>query len=83
MYKQHTLKMAKAKYPGGLRIIECEECAYTFAVEVDQNGIIKVDTKIQINNGDLYASHSFFQIPQDEPLLEISIQPELVTKAPK
>jgi hypothetical protein len=76
MYEQHRLKMAHVKYPGGLRIIECGECAYAFAVEVDQDDVLQMHTRIKINEGDFEASHSYFQIPEIRPVLQIASEIE-------
>ena len=74
MNKHHELKMAKTKYPGGLRIIECETCRYAFAIEVDQDEVLQMDTRIPINEGELEASHSYFQAPDMLPSVEISVE---------
>ncbi len=60
MNKHHRLVMSKKQYPGGLRFIECQDCAYALAVEVDQRGIIQMSSKIKINAGDLKAAHSYY-----------------------
>ena len=69
--KHHKLTMSKREYPGGLRIIECEECAYAWVAEVNQYGAIRADTKIKINRGDLEASHSYIHAPQVESSQDI------------
>lgn len=61
MSKHHKLTMSKTKYPGGLRIIECHQCTYALAAEVDESGAIQVETKVKINRGDPAASHSYLQ----------------------
>lgn len=76
MNNHHALLMAKTKFPRGLRIIECEECRYAFAVEINQQGIIDLDTKVQINEGDQQASHSFFQAPIELPTIDVSMKAE-------
>lgn len=77
MDKQHILKMAEIKYPGGLRIIECEECSYAFAVEFDRFDVMQMHTKVKINEGDCEVAHSFFYIPEIKPSLRISAEAEL------
>lgn len=67
MQKQHKMFMSPKKYPGGLRIFECETCRYAFAAEVGEHDIIRYDTKVTFNYGDLEAAHTIFQMP-DEPL---------------
>jgi hypothetical protein len=64
--QQHHLVMSPVKYPGGLRILECHDCQYAFAVEFDAQGILKMETKESINRGDSFASHSLFQTPKIE-----------------
>ncbi|MCA9898960.1 MAG: hypothetical protein KC433_12285 [Anaerolineales bacterium] len=73
----HELKISPVRYPGGLRIVECQDCRYAFAAEFDAQGIIKLDTKESINKGDIHASHRMFQTPQIE--LELSMAAELDT----
>jgi hypothetical protein len=72
MNKQHSLTISNIKYPGSLRIVECNECNYAFAAEVDTVGVIDLATKVPINQGDLSVSHNFFQTPQIRPELSIS-----------
>lgn len=72
MNKQHTLAMSQVKYPRGLRIIECQECRYAFAVEVDNQNVLQMHTRVKINEGDFEASHAYFQIPEIEPVLQVS-----------
>ena len=72
MSKQHSLAMSSIKYPGGLRIVECQECSYAFAAEVDAVGVIDLASKVPINHGDLSVSHNFFQTPEIRPELSIS-----------
>ena len=76
MNKQHQLIISPIQYPGGLRIVECEVCRYAFAAEVNELGMLRQETKVPINEGDLDASHSLFQVPSG-PLLEISISAEI------
>lgn len=76
MNKHHELIISPIQYPGGLRIVECKSCSYAFAAEVNEVGMLEQETKVQINEGDLNASHSLFQVPTG-PLLEISISAEL------
>lgn len=66
MIKRHSLNMSPIKYPGGLRIIECQTCSYAVVTEVDEWGIIKAETKIKINSGDHNASHSYIYTPVEE-----------------
>ena len=73
--QQHQLVLSRVKYPGGLRIVECKECKYAFAAEFDTHGIIKMETKEAINQGDAYASHSLFQTPVIE--LELNFGADL------
>lgn len=73
--KNHQLMVAKTKYPGGLRLYECDECRYAFAAEVDQNGIIEMHSKVMINDGDYQASHSLFQTPEID--LELSVSSDV------
>lgn len=78
MPKEHRMRMSPETYPGGLRIFECEACRYAFAAEVGEHDIMRYETKVTINYGDLDAAHSLFQIP-DEPLtlrMGSSISPE-------
>lgn len=77
MTKEHTLLMSKVKYPRGLRIIECQECRYAFAVEVDNQNIMQMHTRVKINEGDFEASHAYFHIPEVEPVLKISAETHL------
>jgi hypothetical protein len=72
MNQQHSITISSIKYPGGLRIVECSECNYAFAAEVDTVGVIDLSTKVPINQGDLSASHSFFQTPEVQPELSIT-----------
>lgn len=69
---KHALSMSKTRYPGGLRIVACRDCSYAFAAEVDAAGVIDLSTKVPVNQGDLTATHSFFQTPQIQPELSIS-----------
>ena len=75
MSNLHELKISPVRYPGGLRIVECDACRYAFAAEFDAQGIIKLDTKESINQGDIHASHRLFQTPQIE--LELDMAAEL------
>ena len=72
MNNQHKLKISPVNYPGGLRIIECGSCSYAFAAEINSAGVLDHETRVQINEGDLNASHSLFELPAG-PLVEISI----------
>ncbi|RMG94745.1 MAG: hypothetical protein D6706_13270 [Chloroflexi bacterium] len=74
MSKHHQLKMKDVKYPGGLRIFECQQCRYAFAAEVDENDVILVETRVYINFGDPEASHSFFQAPDEMPKLTVEAE---------
>ena len=74
MSKQHLLTVSDVKYPGGLRIVECHECRYAFAVEVDQYGIMELDTRVTINEGDYTASHSLFQAYDELPTVEATVE---------
>ena len=76
MSKQHQLHISPIQYPGGLRIVECETCRYAFAAETSDVGMLQYETQVQINEGDLDASHTLFQVPTG-PLLEISINAEI------
>ncbi|MEZ4594095.1 MAG: hypothetical protein R3D55_23585 [Chloroflexota bacterium] len=69
----HTLKISPIRYPGGLRIVECDSCRYAFAVELDAQGVIKWQTKESINTGDIHATHQLFQTPQ----IELELQAEI------
>ena len=51
--------------------MECESCRYAFAAEFDTQGVIKMETKEAINQGDAYASHTLFQTPKIELTLNI------------
>lgn len=66
MNNLHQLKISSTRYPGGLRIVECDTCRYAFAAEFDAQGIIKLETRVGINPGDAHATHSMFQTPQIE-----------------
>lgn len=68
--KQHHLTLRSNRYPGGLRIIECESCSYALAVEVNRYGTIQMETAVSIDHGDLTATHAFFQAPDEVPTLE-------------
>lgn len=72
MNKHHRLQMSPKKYPNGLRFVECSECNYAFAVTVNEYGIIQMDTRVQVNEGDPEASHSFFQAPAAPPTIDMS-----------
>ncbi|WP_420628404.1 hypothetical protein [Candidatus Leptofilum sp.] len=72
MSKTHTVSMSQKAYPGGLRFFECRECAYAFAAEVNEVGVLEYATKITVNHGDLEAAHSYFFIPDEVPTLSIS-----------
>ncbi|MCB9006877.1 MAG: hypothetical protein H6656_05850 [Ardenticatenaceae bacterium] len=74
-YQQHHLVLSRVKYPGGLRLVECQECQYAFAVEFDAHGVIKMETKESINKGDQTATHSLFQTPAIE--LEVNFGADL------
>ena len=76
MNNHHELSISPIQYPGGLRIVECVTCRYAFAAEINEVGMLQQESKVQINEGDLDASHSLFQVP-DGPLLEISINAEI------
>lgn len=76
MNKHHELIISPIQYPGGLRIVECNSCQYAFAAEINEVGMLKQESKVPINEGDLDASHSLFQVPSG-PLLEISINAEI------
>ena len=67
--KQHHLTLRSVRYPGGLRIIECESCSYALAVEVDQSGIIRMETAVSLDHGDYSVSHAFFQAVDEMPTL--------------
>ena len=74
--EHHQLIISPVNYPRGLRIIECESCRYAFAAEINEAGVLQQDTKVQINEGDINASHTLFQVPTG-PLVEISVDAEL------
>ncbi|MCP4422574.1 MAG: hypothetical protein GY805_38680 [Chloroflexi bacterium] len=74
--QQHHLVISPIKYPGGLRIVECETCSYAFATETDLQGIIKMETKESINQGDAYASHTLFQTPKIKLALNFGMDME-------
>jgi len=76
MNNLHHLKMSPVRYPGGLRIVECDTCQYAFAAEFDALGIIKLETKESINKGDIHASHSLFQTPKIELSLTVGTDVE-------
>jgi hypothetical protein len=59
MNKYHTLTISPKQYPGGLRFIECKECSYALAAEVDEHGFIRLGSKIKINHGDISAGHVY------------------------
>ena len=63
MNKHHKLRMGKRVYSGSRRVIECDECPYMFVLEIDQNNVLQMNTKILIHRGDPTASHEFFQTP--------------------
>ena len=59
MNEHHILTMSKKQYPGELRFIECEECSYALAAEVDEHGFIRLGSKVKINSGDVAAGHVY------------------------
>jgi hypothetical protein len=59
MNKNHKLIMSTATYPRGLRFIECQECKYALAVEVDERGFLQMHTRIKVNAGELDATHTY------------------------
>lgn len=59
MNKNHKLVMATTAYPRGLRFIECQECEYALAVEVDDHGFLQMHTRIKVNAGDPEATHTY------------------------
>ena len=71
--KHHQLKISPIRYPGGLRIVECQICRYAFAAEINEAGVLDHTTRIQFNEGELEASHALFEVPTG-PLVEISIE---------
>lgn len=74
MSDHHQLTITNSNYPGGLKIVECTECDYSFAAEIDEHNIIQYNTKVTINYGDLHAVHTFFQAPDEAPTLTISAE---------
>ena len=76
MSDHHQLVITKATYPGGLKLVECTACEYAFAAEFDAHNIIQYNTKVTINYGDLHAVHTFFQVPEEMPVLSISAEME-------
>ena len=76
MSNLHELKISPVRYPGGLRIVECDACRYAFAAEINEAYVLDIDTRIQINEGDLDASHTLFEVPGG-PLVEISLEASL------
>ncbi|MBK7896535.1 MAG: hypothetical protein WAS33_03025 [Candidatus Promineifilaceae bacterium] len=73
----HTLKISPIRYPGGLRIVECDSCRYAFAVEFDAQGAVKWHTKEWINRGDSHATHHLFQTPQIALELQAQVEVEV------
>lgn len=63
MNEHHILTISPKQYPGGLRFIECEECGYALAAEVDEHGFIRLGSKIKINRGDISAGHVYSPTP--------------------
>jgi hypothetical protein len=76
MSQLHQITMSSLAYPGGLRIFECKQCRYAFAAEVDATGVLDLNTKVPINQGDLAASHNLFQTPEIQLELEVSAEME-------
>lgn len=70
MQNDHQVVMSPVKYPGGLRIFECNQCRYAFAAKIDDAGVIMFDTRVRVNNGDLEATHSLFMTPVIELEME-------------
>lgn len=79
MSKSHDVRMLDKSYPGGLRIFECQVCHYAFAAEVDEHGIIQLNTRVPINQGDLQATHTLFQVPAEAPTLKMWAETEVTT----
>lgn len=70
--QQHKVTMSPRKYPKGLRIFECDTCQYAFAAEVNKQNILRYDTKVTINYGDLDVAHAIFQMPDDSLTLHMT-----------
>ena len=64
--------MSDKKYPNNLHFFECEDCDYAFVAKVDEYGVMRIGTRININRGDLTASHTYFYVPEEPPQLEIT-----------
>lgn len=58
--KQHKVIMNKQRYPGGLRMFECAACSYALAAEVDEAGVIQLETAVFLDHGDSTTSHALF-----------------------
>jgi len=68
---KHKLHLTKTIYSDGLRIIECDDCRYAFAVEFDA-GQPQMTTRININQGDINAIHTLFLVPKID--LEFNVE---------
>ena len=62
--------MNQRPYPGGLRMFECGACSYALAAEVDEAGVIRLETAVFLDHGDSTTSHTLFQAPTEPPALE-------------
>lgn len=67
---QHQLFISKARYPGGLRIIECHACSYAMAAEINETGVVQYETAVSLDYGDFTATHALFQAPEAPPTLD-------------
>ena len=47
------------RYADGLRIIQCAECAYAFALVIDDQRGPLFGTKVTVKRGDREVSHSW------------------------
>ena len=68
--EQHRVTINTQRYPGGLRIFECAACSYALAAEVDEAGVIRLETAVFLDHGNTGTSHALFQVPTEPPTLE-------------
>ncbi|MCA9999301.1 MAG: hypothetical protein KDE56_26245 [Anaerolineales bacterium] len=70
--EQHRITINTRRYPGGLRIFECVACSYALAAEVNEAGMIRLETAVFLDHGDTTTSHALFQVHTEPPTLEFS-----------
>lgn len=71
MAQHHPIRMSKQRFKDGLRIFECDHCDYAFAAKVDDDGIVQLETRVPINHGELTVAHSFMQVYDQMPELNM------------